>query len=633
MISREIILRNCRPAINGQGVMPKNVFLGDSPKGKRIVYELPEGFLMLDLKTYDDFLSIGAEFSGFSQSPRWFFPISQAEVLGVDQFFRQGLGTGGQSGIYKIIRQDTDGNPSLLSNNWSYDSYLTFAFLGKEETLAIGNVDHNDFLQRSTLYNHPHRSGLTGQDPGDEQVFFEAGMLLEDTKIKNEYIKLPELHFYAGNRPFETLQELTWNSGDVTKARQSSVTSYHLFTTPGKPSSNTLEKLKQKVDYIKAAEPRLPVHTIMINQGYCEAGDWLEPNEHWPGGLDHAAREIFKDGYRAGIWLAPFAVSPESKLFRQHPEWLLKDYNEQPVTTMDNSNKVLFALDISHPGVKNYLSRVFRSLRKTGFIFYETAHMDLGLNDSKFVKRSEPGKSCVQQMREILQLIRDEIGHGSLWLTDHMPFAPGIGYADIVRTANKITGGWNSPEVENMIRETYFTHYFNNIYWQNHPGEIDLSGNPHLTEEEKRSLSLWQGILGGAVGTSDDIAGWTKKQLDFFRFLEPNRRQQNAFLPFWPDPEEIKVAVRFYKPQNGWGVLFFNDKDYPVEKSFELIDLIEEESAYVFSWRPEIPMSFGKLTEIDVNLGPHQSRLFYLSDQIEGPPESLTLGGKLTENE
>ena len=40
--------------------MPKNVFLGDSPKGKRIVYELPGGFLMLDLKTNKDSISIGA---------------------------------------------------------------------------------------------------------------------------------------------------------------------------------------------------------------------------------------------------------------------------------------------------------------------------------------------------------------------------------------------------------------------------------------------------------------------------------------------------------------------------------------------------------------------------------------------
>ena len=86
MISREIILRNCRPAINGQGVMPKNVFLGDSPKGKKIVYELPEGFLMLDLKTYDDFLSIGAEFSGFSQSPRWFSLFLRRKYLGLISF-------------------------------------------------------------------------------------------------------------------------------------------------------------------------------------------------------------------------------------------------------------------------------------------------------------------------------------------------------------------------------------------------------------------------------------------------------------------------------------------------------------------------------------------------------------------
>jgi hypothetical protein len=144
-------------------------------------------------------------------------------------------------------------------------------------------------------------------------------------------------------------------------------------------------------------------------------------------------------------------------------------------------------------------------------------------------------------------------------------------------------------------------------------------------------LALWQSILGGAVGTSDEITLWNEVQLQFFRFLEPNKRQQNAFLPFWPDLDEIKVAVRVYKQQNSWGVLFFNDKNIPVAKRFNVADLIVKEAAHVFSWKPEITLPFGELTEIDIELGPHQSRLFYLSEDNEFPPENLTLGGKISD--
>ncbi len=633
LISKEIILKNCRPAINGQAVMPKNVFLGDSPKGKRIVYELPEGFLMLDLKTHDNYLSIGAELSGFSQAPRWFFPISEAEIFGVDHFFKQGFGTGGPSSVYQIIKSGNKEWGNITGEtSWSYDGYLAFAFLGQEETIAIGNVEHNDFLQRNTIYNRPHRNGIADREKGDEQVFFEAGMLLEEVRIKNEYIKLPELHFYAGNKPFETMQELTWHSGDVTEARQSSITSYHWFTKEGSDNTNSFDKLKEQIDYLNTLKPKLPFHSLVINKGYCEIGDWLEPNENWPGGLDRAAREIFKDGYRAGIWISPFAMSEKSKLYKQHPDWAVKDYNDNPIPKKVTADGVLYALDGSHTGVQNYISKVFRTLRKTGFIFYETADMDWGFDDSWKIKRATPGKTCVQVLREIMQIIREEIGHGSLWMTDQVPYGPAIGFADICRISNKIKGTWDSSGVVNMIQESFYTHYFNNIYWQNHPGEINLlETNNQFTETERISLALWQSILGGAVGTSDEITMWNEEQLQFFRFLEPNKRQQNAFLPFWPDLDEIKVAVRVYKQQNSWGVLFFNDKNIPVAKRFNVADLIEKEAAHVFSWKPEIILPFGELTEIDIELGPHQSRLFYLSEDNEVPPENLTLGGKISD--
>jgi hypothetical protein len=183
-----------------------------------------------------------------------------------------------------------------------------------------------------------------------------------------------------------------------------------------------------------------------------------------------------------------------------------------------------------------------------------------------------------------------------------------------------------------MIHESFYNHYFNNIYWQNHPGEISLLGkNNQFTETERISLALWQSILGGAVGTDDEMVSWNEEQLRFFRFLEPNKRQQNAFLPFWPDLDEIKVAVRVYKQQNSWGVLFFNDKNIPVAKRFFISDLIEKDTAFVFSWKPEVTMPFGSLAEIEIELGPHQSRLFYFSKENKYPPEGLTLGGKTSD--
>ncbi len=632
LISKEIILKNCRPAIDGQGVMPKNVFLGDSPKGKRIVYELSGGFLMLDLKTHRDSVSIGTELSGFSRSPRWFYPISQAQIHGAGYFFRQSFGTGGCSEVIKI-ESAAEKATNILSReeSWSFDSFMSFALFGNQETIAIGNVDYNDFFHRSTIYNKPHRTGFRFAVPGEEQIFFESAMLLEKTPVENEYIKLPDLYFYAGNKSFETMRELAWKQSKVSESRQGNTTSFHWIVKPDGKEEYAFDYLKSQVGYVVDLKPELPLHTIVVGQGYCTIGDWLKPNDKWPGKPDRAAREIFKNGFRAGIWIAPFIVAEESEVFRQHPEWIAKDYNHQPIIEETDEEGVCYALDISHPEVLKHLQKIFKSLRKSGFIFFETAYLNAGFKDSLKVKKTTPDESSVQTFRKALQVIREEIGSGSLIMANQTPFAPVTGFADMVKTGSDNINDWESSRVGVMIQESYLTQYFNNILWQNEPADISLLDNSSgFTENERISLSLWCGILGGAVGTSVSVSRLDAHQIKLLRFLEPNKRYQNAEFPYWPSTSEIKVAVREYRSHRSWGVLFFNDKDEPFSKKYPVNDLINQNSVYVFAWKPQPPVAFGVMSEILVSLKPHESRLFYFSREFLPPPENLTLGGNVS---
>ena len=630
LLAEEIRLLNCRPAIDDQTVMPKNVFLGDSPKGERIVYELPGGFLMLDLKSHNDSISIGAEFSGFSKAPHWFFPISQAEIKGVQKFFKQGFGSGGESGIFylenSVENNDVKNNPGI----WSSDSFLSTALLSENETIAIGNLDQKDFLQRSTIYKHSHRNGLNDQKTDDEKIFFEAAILLENIAIENEYIKLPELHFFAGNKPFETLQELAWRTAEQTNARQGSVTSFHWISAAD--NENSFEKLKSQVVFLDAIQPKLNLHTLMLNQGYCEIGDWLETNNNWPGGLDRVAREIFKDGYRAGIWIAPFMASENSKLAKQHPDWLAKDYNNNPILKSEKNNNSLYVLDISHPGVQKYLVKVFKTLRKMGFIFYELAHLSAGFLHHKETLRKKDGKTSVQLFREMLTLIRTEVGEGSLIMASEAPFTPLIGFADIMKITRDSSSSSNRVTTfTKNIHESFFTHYFNNVYWQNYPGAINLSEkNNSITKEVHKSIALWNGIIGGAVGFTEELIKLTTENLNTIRFSEPSKRQKNAYFPFWPNKNELKIAVRVYKKHRAWGVLFVNDSEIPVRKSYFITDLIEEEKAFIFDWKFDSKIFLGELNELEIELQPFQSSLLYFSEKNEAPPNNLTLGGLIS---
>ena len=59
------------------------------------------------------------------------------------------------------------------------------------------------------------------------------------------------------------------------------------------------------------------------NSDTCSLGDWVENREKLPGGLRHLAEQINGMGLRFGLWFEPEMVSPDSDLYRNHPDWCL----------------------------------------------------------------------------------------------------------------------------------------------------------------------------------------------------------------------------------------------------------------------------------------------------------------------
>ncbi len=77
---------------------------------------------------------------------------------------------------------------------------------------------------------------------------------------------------------------------------------------------------------------------IQIDDGYQRAaGDW-DMNEKFPHGHRWLTKQIHHRGFHAGLWLAPFAVGARSDLFKNHPDWLLKNPDGSPkkIFSMEN---------------------------------------------------------------------------------------------------------------------------------------------------------------------------------------------------------------------------------------------------------------------------------------------------------
>ncbi len=636
IIAGNIKLLRCRPSIDGQSIFASNTFMGDSPKGKRIIYELDSGFIMLDLKVHNNCVSIGAEISGMKRAPYWFSPIGEGMITGADHFFRQGIGTGGHTGVFSFPKtSDKKWETYLGEQAWSYDSYLTCGLIAPNgDTMVIGAYDHADFIQRSSLFNRPHRRGLYDRKAGDEMIFYEAGFATETIPLKDDFLKLPDLFVFYGTQPYGSLQQLAWNISRQNQARCDTNTNYQWSLKKEKIENFSLAEATTRMKLLDKLNPKLPLQTVMIGKGYCPVGDWLDPYDEWSKTLDDPARLIFSRGFRAGIWVAPFAVHEKSRVFRNHHNWILKDKDGFPIVQDEDSEGKIFVLDGSNNDVKAHLKKVFRTLRKIGFTYYQLDNLDYGLNDPNTVAYDREGRTSVQVFREIIQIIREEIGAGSFITASNTPYAPLIGLVDAVRISAQQPREWGTIDFENWQRELYNCQYFNNIFWQNDPGELPIANNTsQYSPGERKSLALWASMLGGAVVTSDDLSNLEGEELALWRFLQPSKRPQSAIIPYWGLDKKCQVALRQYKDQDGWGILICNMTEELVYESYLVSELIGEDDCWVFYWEPGFSMGMGRQSRISISLEKHECKLLFLSRRRENPPLDLTLGSRKMEEE
>lgn len=625
-----IRLTNCRPTINGQSIFVRNTFMGDSPKGKRIIYEIDGGFVMLDLRTHSNSISIGAEISGMAHAPALVNPLGEGYLSGANRFFKQSFGTGGQSGIFGI-RKSTGNKLKRYPEEeaWSYDSFLTTGLIADNgDTLSVGAYEITDFIQRSTISNRPDHKGQTDSLFKNDAVFFDAGFITENIPLKDEFIKLPDLFLYHGNQPYQTMQNLVWQISEQNQARYDTATNYFWTSFQDFHTSFSYTNLLDQLKILDELKPAVSLQTIQIGPGYCVPGDWLKTTDNWPKSMEDAARQIFQRKYRAGIYVAPFVAHEKSEIYHSHPHWILRNSQGVPMVMGEDTNGKLFALDGSHPDVKDYLAKVFRSFLKMGFRYFELDYLDWGLQDSSDVQRARKGKSSVQIFRAVMETIREAIGAGSFITANKTPYSPLIGLVDAVRIDKDQSWKWDGT-TEQIIQESYNTQYFNNVFWQNDPDVVFLRDyQSGFTNNEQKSLALWAGFIGGAFGISDNFKIMASEKLHLWRFLEPAKRPQSAILPFWGADVKNKVAVRRYKNTKAWGVLILNDTNETVSESYSISDLIGNMEAWVFVWEPGFSLGLGNSGKISVNLSSHESKLYYLSEENENPSLDLKISGK-----
>ena len=87
----------------------------------------------------------------------------------------------------------------------------------------------------------------------------------------------------------------------------------------------------EKLIAIAKQASELGIEMLVMDDGWfgnrCDdnraLGDWNVNEEKLPGGLKYLVEEVNKLGMKFGIWMEPEMISPDSDLYRAHPDWAI----------------------------------------------------------------------------------------------------------------------------------------------------------------------------------------------------------------------------------------------------------------------------------------------------------------------
>ncbi len=112
------------------------------------------------------------------------------------------------------------------------------------------------------------------------------------------------------------------------------------------------------------------------NDDATSLGDWFVNENKIKGGLKYLVDEVNKLGLKFGIWMEPEMISPDSELYRKHPDWALA-VPERTATLSRNQ----YVLDLSRKEIRDYVYECVYNIISSANIAYVKWDMNRQLTD------------------------------------------------------------------------------------------------------------------------------------------------------------------------------------------------------------------------------------------------------------
>jgi alpha-galactosidase len=268
--------------------------------------------------------------------------------------------------------------------------------------------------------------------------------------------------------------------------------------------------------YLQRGKPTV----FQIDDGWEVAiGDWRVDAAKFPRGMAVLAAEIEGRGMVPGLWIAPFVVERRSAVFRERPEWLLRDSSGKNVVAGWNPawGKEFFCLDLSIPAVEDYLAGIFDTIIEGwGYRYLKLDFVYAGL-----LRGLRKGGGAAYEhyelvLRRITSRIANSRGSPLAYLGCGAPFEPSFRHFPLMRIGTDTKEAWDWPilkAIRHQGRPSAYVSAVDTIGRSILDGTVFVS-DPDvvfcrssamlLSESEKELVALVDFMLASQIMFSDD---------------------------------------------------------------------------------------------------------------------------------
>jgi hypothetical protein len=502
--------------------------------------------------------------------------------------------------------KDLKFNPETVESWWNIALFNDYV----QESISIGYTGNRESLGRIRLLK-------TGEGKFNfivESVFSEGHVLSAGKSVSSDRILIN-----IGKNPYETLEMYGSAIGKLNNAvtgKEINGWCNWFYTHDHFDEKEILENAEFVAKNLKP----FGLEYIQIDEGFQRFhGEW-QGNSGFPQGLKSFAGKIKELGLKPGIWIAPFVISENTWVHKNHPEWLLKNedgslkrigpWPDENTDWFKNENPKRFVLDITHPGAEKWFGNLIDTIAnhwgfemiKIDFVAWTvfSAH-------HSYDRQASPAE-VYQKAIAIIHRVAGEKCH----ILDCGPGHVSVGSMNSMRIEYDQNYGY-FPEVWKQYFEGTSSsagalgkrYFYHGRAWTN---DIDHICIDLVSTRQAEAIASLIALSGGNVMSGDRLTGLDAAKISILQKVFPSSGITARPVNLLENDPQTAFAVQLDKDSVEWTVAGFFNPDvvkstlhkYPTERLW--LDPAKKYLCFDF-WEQRFFGEFSDTIRVSVNGG------------------------------